>query len=84
MPQGEVDVAKLRRAFERSGLSKSELARRMGWMNPRIQAVNQTLGYSADPSHNGEPRGKKRQKVCYDLAVRLVAAMNADPFECDV
>lgn len=84
MPKGEVEVVKLRRAFERSGLSKAELARRMGWTQPRLDLVNRALGYARDPQHSGAPRLKPRERVTYDLAVRLVEAMQVDPTECDV
>lgn len=70
----EVEAANLRRAFEESGMSKSELARRMGWIQtkPDIHRVSQILGYET------RSNGTKQQRVTYDLAVRLARALEAD------
>ncbi len=77
---GEVPVQKLQAAFKRSGLSKSELARRMGWerRRPDVHRVNQYLGMEDSSS------GQKRKRVTYHVALRLCRAMNIDPFECGV
>lgn len=78
--KGEIPVEKLLRAFNKSGLSKSELARRMGWerVKPDVHRVNQYLGMEAGSN------GEKRKRLTYKVALRLCEAMNADPFECGV
>lgn len=76
----EIPVEKVREAFERSGLSKCELARRMGWMKvvPNIHRVSQALGQERDST------GKKRQRLTYALAARLVEAMGVSPFDVGI
>lgn len=77
----EVDVAKVRKAFERSGMSKCELARLMDWMRevPNIDRVNVTLGYRTQAAN-----GKFKLRLTYGVAVRLAKAMNADYYEVGV
>lgn len=78
-----VPTEKLRRAFERSGVSKSELAKRMGYVRPNIDRLNRALGYR--PDSNSRPPGVRkecRQFLSYDLAARLCEALQADPREC--
>jgi plasmid maintenance system antidote protein VapI len=76
----EIPVANILEAFQRSGLSKSELARRMGWMRckPDIHRVSAVLGQESDGA------GYLRRRLSYDLAVRLVKAMGASPFDAGV
>lgn len=76
----EVSVEKLRSAFERSGLSKSEVARRMGWTRIKadIHRVSALLGQEPDGA------GRVRKRVTYKTALRFCKAIDADPFECDV
>jgi len=77
---GEISTEKLRAAFEKSGLSKCQLARRLGWLKTigNVHRVNETLGYEK-ASH-----GKERQRVTYRTAVRLAKAMDADFFELGI
>lgn len=81
----EVETEKLRRAFERSGLSKGELAIRMGWIRPNLDKLNRALGYRPD-SNSRTPgvRTKVRQRTSYSLAVRLAKAMDADYVEIGI
>ena len=73
--RGEVPTARLRKAFERSGMSKCQLARRLGWMKivPNIYRLDLCLGY----------RGNQKT-VRYETAVQLCEAMNADPYDIGV
>lgn len=80
----EVETEKLRRAFERSGMTKDELARRMGWVRPNIDKLNRALGYRPDSNSHGGVRSEVRKKTSYSLAVRLAKAMDADLVECGV
>jgi hypothetical protein len=82
----EVETALLRAAFERSGVSKGELARRLGWMRPNIDQVNRALGYRPD-SNSRKPgvRLENRVRMSYRLATRIARALpGIDPRECDV
>ncbi len=78
--RGEVDVKKLQQALKRSGLSKSELARRMNWMRtkPDVHRVNQYFGF--ERLSNGE----KRKKVTYEVAVKLCKALNSSPIDLGI
>jgi hypothetical protein len=77
---GEVEVTKLQIALIQSGISKSELARRMNWMRtrPDVHRVNQYLGL--ETLSNGE----KRKRVSYETAVKLCKAMNSSPFDLGI
>lgn len=78
--KGEVPVENLQRAFKKSGLTKCELARRLGWTKvvPNVHRVSETLGLQIQTS------GKKRRRVTYETALRLARAMNADLQEVGV
>jgi hypothetical protein len=78
--RGEVDVAKLQQALKRSGLSKSELARRMNWMRvkPDVHRVNQYFGL--ERLSNGE----RRKKVTYEVALKLCKALNSSPIDLGI
>jgi hypothetical protein len=71
---GEYDVAPFREAFERSGMSLTELARRMGWSRPDQPKAGRVLGYHRD-------HGRYRQKLCHHTAVALCEALNVDPVD---
>ena len=79
----EVDTATIRSMFERSGVTKGELAERMGWMRPNIDKVNRALGFRPDTSHRGR-RAKPRTRMTYDLAVRICEALNASPVDTGI
>lgn len=76
----EIPVAKLLEAFKKSGLSKCEVARRLGWMKavPDIHRLNIAMGLERPG------RGAFQKKVTYKTALRLCRAMNADIQEVGV
>lgn len=74
----EIPTEKVRKAFEKSGLSKSELASRLGWTQPHIQRLNRALGYVPDSNSKGGVRTVPRETINYELALKIVDAMNAD------
>ena len=75
-------MALLRRAFERAGVSKSDLAQRLGWMRPDIARVNRALGYRTD--NLCDPRRPPRKRTSYELALTICLALGASPTDCDV
>lgn len=79
-----METALLRAAFESSGLSKGEVAKRMGWIRGNIDQLNRALGYRPDTDSRCLPRNRPRNRMSYELAVRLCTAMDANPFECGV
>lgn len=81
-PLREVPVGPLRYAFERSGMTKGELARAMGWTRPTIDRLNRALGYRPDSGSHRLHVRKPREHLSYDLANRLCEAIQADPYEC--
>jgi hypothetical protein len=85
----EVPVAPIRDAFLRSGLSASEVARRVGWMRTRrtrrspvadATRVRRTLGLAQyDPGHGHE---KRFREFCDpEMAWALAKACGADPMD---
>lgn len=66
-----VDLAPLREAFLASGVTRHELAIRMGWTRPDAHRVTDTLGLSH--------RALGKEQVSLKLAGRLARAMNVDP-----
>lgn len=80
---GEVPNAPLREAFERSGMSKGELATRMGWARPNVDRVNRALGYRPDTGSRDRPP-RPRQLLTYEMALKLCSAIGADPHECGI
>jgi hypothetical protein len=84
-----VDVAPLREAFQRSGLSACEVARRMGWIRtrrfdgrrlPDQSRVVRYLGLREyQPGHGYENRFRARMRE--DVAERFARALDVDPFE---
>lgn len=84
-PPPEIPTANVRAAFERSGVSKTELAERLGWMRPNIDKLNRALGYR--PDSNSRPpyvRKEVRQRMSYDLAARICEALNASPHDVGI
>lgn len=79
--KGEVPVENLQAAFRKSGITKAELARRLGWTRvvPNLKRVNFALGFETQTA-----TGKKQERVTYETALRLCRAMDADPFEVGV
>jgi hypothetical protein len=68
-----VDIAPLREAFLRSGVTRRELADRMGWTRPDSHRVTDTLGLSQ--------RSTGKEQVSLRLAGRLARAMDVDPID---
>lgn len=81
--KGEVKVIDLQRAFEKSRMTKTELARRLGWTVPNITRVNKALGYAADVSSRGR-RNKPRRTMTYELACMIAEAMGASYHEVGI
>jgi hypothetical protein len=79
--RAEVPVARLREAFERSGLSKGELARRLGWFAADTYRVGRALGIYR--RHNNGP-AKRQEFMSYENALALCCAMNCDPIDLDL
>jgi len=63
----------LREAFEASGLTKHELARRLGWWRtvPNMRRVSQILGVGCP----------KQTTVTYDTALEVCKALDLDPVD---
>jgi hypothetical protein len=74
----EVPVAPLREAFLRSGLSRCEVARRMGWGNKAGYRASRALGLVPTPMRRGYPP-KHIETTSYDRAVQLARAIGIDP-----
>jgi hypothetical protein len=73
----DVPAAVLEEAFHESGLSHSELARRLAWTHPDTQRVKRALGTKRDPRTKSEVR----LAVRYETAVKLIRAMGLDPVD---
>lgn len=73
--KGEIKVKNLRTAFECSGLTKGQLAERLGWNKPNIDRVNRALGYRCDTGTN--KRSRPRQTMTYELALVIANAIGA-------
>ena len=75
--RGDVDVLPFREAFENSGMSKKELARRMGWFYRKGGRIEPT------------PDGGRAHKTLYHYrrvrrhtAEKLMEALHLDPMDC--
>jgi len=75
--RGEVPTDVLQRAFADSGLSKSEVARRMGWIveRPDARRVSARLGLIPHSP------GRRSTRADYETAVNLIHAMGLDPVD---
>jgi hypothetical protein len=82
MPIQDAPVEPFREAFERSGLSQGELARRLGWLNrnkgnsPDSSRVARTLGING---HRSRGVVYYRKHVSEDVAIQLCSALNVLP-----
>jgi hypothetical protein len=79
-----VDVAPLREAFEQSGLTLSEVCRRLGWYCPKVNRPSlgpdtARLRRALGTQHHG--RGYVNRRIGYDLAARIAEAIGVDPVE---
>jgi hypothetical protein len=87
-----VDVVPLREAFVASGLTGGEVAQRLGWTKPHWRypttarpvgdqsRVKRVLGLRQYNPGQGYP-SRYRERMTYDMAVRMAEALNVDPFE---
>lgn len=86
----QVDVAPLREAFERSGMTFHEVGLAAGWFKSQSQRwtigdtsrVAKNLGLMDVIGRNG--RRYRRTWVSYDVAVILVRAMGLYPVDFDL
>jgi hypothetical protein len=78
MTVADVSTDLVREAFERSGLSLSEVAKNLGWVTqvPDVGRVSVMLGLKPDPKY-------KRPHVTmrHDNALKLCEAMGLDPVD---
>lgn len=85
-----IDVTPLREAFERSGRSLSDVAYELGWTQrwadghtvANTSKVARTLGMMMQA--NGKGTRYMQRTVSYDMAVRLVRAIDCDPVDVGV
>jgi hypothetical protein len=71
---GEYDIEPFREAFERSGLTITEVARRLGWTRPDQDRAGKALGLHRD-------HGTYHSKLCYSTAMELCKALGVDPID---
>lgn len=74
----DVETSVLKDAFEKSGLSLAELARRLQWYHPDTQRVKRTLGINPELTRGCHIY---RKAVRYDTALRIIRALDADPID---
>jgi hypothetical protein len=84
-----IEVAPIRDAFLASGISGNELARRLGWFRrhsvhgrviPDQTRARRAVGVTPhNPGHGYPPR--LRERVTEDMALRLMRALDLDPWE---
>lgn len=83
--RGEVDIVPLREAFERSGLTITQVAVRLGWTRANGSAdgtrVAKTLGIAPTYSHGYR---YFQQTTSYELGVALCRALEAWPVDVGV
>jgi hypothetical protein len=82
-----VPVAPLREAFERNGLTSTEVARELGWYETTPKKVRldtgrvrRTLGLRSEQTRANRGKGY-RQHVRYETALKLARAMGVDPVD---
>lgn len=79
---GKIDNTLLRKAFEGSGKSASEVARRMGWVHKGkadVSRVRRTLGLAADIDRHG---GRSfRRMIDAETAALMAEAIGVMPWE---
>lgn len=76
---GAIGVEVVQQALADSGITISELARRMGWVHtrPNLTKTNRALGRSkASGSHEGAIKS-----VSYERAIALIEAMGLEPVD---
>jgi hypothetical protein len=80
---GEVPVGPIRDAFLRSGVSASELARRLGWTRPDSLRVHRQLGMHLDTNGHGVPV-RHRETTSMGRAFEILEALGIDPADVDL
>lgn len=81
MPPGEIPVQVIQRAYEDSGLSYGEIARRLGWVvqgQPDDSRVARRLGLR---KYRQRGRVYRSRYATYDTAAKLIRAMGFDPVD---
>jgi hypothetical protein len=79
----EVPIAPLREAFERSGLTAGDVARRLGWMRPDHKRVQRQLGI-APTSRQSNSNPYYIESTSYARALELAEAIGVSPVEVDL
>jgi hypothetical protein len=92
--RGQMANIPFREAYERSGLSLSEVARRMGWMRsvsrrPQDRVgdssrVGRVLGLRRETPSTRNGGGAYRKYVRYSTAEALCRALDLDPLDVDL
>ena len=81
--QFEVPVAPIAEAFARSGVTASELARRLGWVRPDTTRVRRQLGQLPDFNGRGYPI-TPRETMSYTRALEIAEALGIDPVDLNL
>ena len=76
----EVPVESLRLAFVASGMSKSEVARRLGWTRPDTARLSRQLGLTSDQNSRTDP-ARRRATVSLERAYEILEALGIDPVD---
>jgi hypothetical protein len=75
--RGTVEIAPIREALRREGITPGELARRMNWVRPDVQRARVQLGMKGDAGR----RKTRRQKMDYATAYSIAMVAGLDPHE---
>jgi hypothetical protein len=78
----DIPVGPLRDAFLRSGVSASELARRLGWTRPDSLRVHRQLGVTIDRNGHGSPV-RHRETMSTARAYEILDALGIDPLDVE-
>jgi hypothetical protein len=78
MTVDDIPTDVVREAFERSGLTLSQVAKNLGWVTqvPDVGRVSVMIGRKPDPKYK-RPHATMR----YDSALKLCEAMGYDPVD---
>jgi hypothetical protein len=91
--ENSVPVAPLREAYERSGLSAVEVAKRAGHVRRQTGSTKvigdgswtlRRLGLKPDSSSHGFPARLKGDRIHYSVAEQFVRAMDLDPVDFNI
>lgn len=81
MPDFLVENDKLRKAFLDSGLSASEVARRIGWYSSRPDASRVLRRLGVNPTKRGGQRATNSTHIQSDAAALITEALGLDPVD---